>query len=80
MWQTALQPLPSCLLHVTEELSSLTFALHFCFVPDGIGRAHASVSCSGGGGRGQQIVCVPKIDLQVRAPLINLIFSQGKIF
>ena len=27
---------------------SLTFALHFCFVPDGTGRAHASVSHSGG--------------------------------
>ena len=38
------------LCHVTEGLSSLTFALHFCFVPDGSGRAHASVSHSGGGG------------------------------
>ena len=28
----------------------MTFALHFCFVPDGTGRAHASVSHSGGGG------------------------------
>ena len=38
------------LCHVTEELSSLTFALHFCFVPDGPGRAHASVPQRGGGG------------------------------
>ena len=29
----------------------------------------------GGGVRGQKKVCVPKIDLQVRAPLINFIFS-----
>ena len=38
----------------TEELSSLTFALHFCFVLNSAGRAHASVSHSGGGhgGRG----------------------------
>ena len=34
--------------HVTEELFSLTFALHFCFVPDGTGRARASVSPGGG--------------------------------
>ena len=41
--------------HVTEELSSLTFALHFCFVLNSAGRAHASVSrgsvwawCAGG--------------------------------
>ena len=37
------------LWHVTEELSSLTFALHFCFVLNSAGRAHASVSHSGGG-------------------------------
>ena len=34
--------------HVTEELFSLIFALHLCFVTDGTGRAHASVSRSGG--------------------------------
>ena len=35
------------LRHVTEERLSLTFALH-CVVPDGTGRAHASVSHSNG--------------------------------
>ena len=39
-----------CLWHVTDELFSLIFALHFCSVPRGTGRAHASVSHSGGGG------------------------------
>ena len=39
----------------------------------------------GGGGaggwvRGQKKVCVPKIDLQVRAPLINFIFFRRKNF
>ena len=33
-----------------EELFSLTFALHFCFVPDATGCAHASHSGGGGGG------------------------------
>ena len=37
------------LRHVTEELSSLTFALHLCFAPDGTGRAHASASHGAGG-------------------------------
>ena len=37
--------------HVTEELFSLIFALHCRFVPDGTGRAHASVSHSGVGGQ-----------------------------
>ena len=34
----------------------------------------------GGGVRGQKKVCVPKIDLQVRAPLINFIFFPRKNF
>ena len=34
----------------------------------------------GGGVRGQKKVCVPKIDLQVRAPLINFIFFLRKNF
>ena len=34
----------------------------------------------GGGGRGQKTVCVPKIDLQVRAPLINFIFFRRENF
>ena len=34
----------------------------------------------GGGVRGQKKVCVPKIDLQVRAPLINYIFFLRKNF
>ena len=37
-----------CLCHVTEELFSLTFALEFCFVPDGSSRADTAVSHSGG--------------------------------
>ena len=32
----------------------------------------------GGWVRGQKKVCVPKIDLQVRAPLINFIFFEEK--
>ena len=34
----------------------------------------------GGWLRGQKKVCVPKIDLQVRAPLINFIFFLRKHF
>ena len=33
----------------------------------------------GGGVRGQKKVCVPNIDLQVRAPLIHFFFSEEKI-
>ena len=33
-----------------KALFSLAFALHICFVPDGPGRAHASVTHSAGGG------------------------------
>ena len=32
-----------------KSFSLLLFALHFCFVPDGTGRAHTSVSHSDGG-------------------------------
>ena len=41
----------------------LTFALHFCFVPDGTGRAHASKSHSRGGGGGLRALhgTVPQI-------------------
>ena len=35
---------------------------------------------TGGGVRGQKKVCVPKIDLKVRAPLINFIFFLRKNF
>ena len=38
--------------HVADELFSLTLALHFCFVLNGTGRAHASVSHIGGLGGG----------------------------
>ena len=34
----------------------------------------------GGGGQRPKKVCVPKIDLQVRAPLINFIFCLRKNF
>ena len=34
----------------------------------------------GGGGQRPKTLGVPKIDLQVRAPLINFIFFLGKIF
>ena len=35
---------------MTSVLSSLTCDLHFCFVPDGTGRAHAPYPIAGGGG------------------------------
>ena len=60
------------LRHVTEELSSLTFALRFCVVPDGTGRAQASVFH--GGLEAKKQVCVPKIGLNIPAPLINFFF------
>ena len=34
-----------------ESSPVLTFALHFCFVPDGTGRAHPIVGAGGGGVR-----------------------------
>ena len=41
--------------HITDEISSLTFALHFCFVPEGTGRARASVSHGDTGSRDRPV-------------------------